>query len=242
MKAALAQTTILALGIALFGQSAAITKPPRTVHIKGSVTQCGKGVPGHWVVFRGDYSKAVQADAVGSYELDLPLGTWTAITTGLPTDDDSRSLSRPRHFRLAEPGSLVLNIYVRPPIVCDVGIGTPDGRPPTPEEMAARDFGCWGERFYQEPSKDGTPLEVDLFGLDNGTGTYCRAHANGGEREFASYNVLSLEAGKVTYDPYRKLLEATGNVKIEDESGHHTAHSVSFYIEDGRAIPVNAVY
>ncbi len=59
-------------------------------------------------------------------------------------------------------------------------------------------------------------------------------------REFATYNLLSLEADNILYHPGEKILEASGDVLIDDESGEHKAHSTTLHIQDGRAIPIQS--
>jgi hypothetical protein len=234
-------TVLLAFGAVLLGQSA---KLPSTLHIKGSMTQCGKKTPHFWVAFRGDTTKTVRADDAGAYEVDLPPGSWTAITVAVATETaDGASLSRPRHFRVTAPGSLMLNLNLRPPVMCDLAIITPNGQPATPERTSGRDQACWGEKSFQVPSADGVPFEVDLFGLDsgwnNGWDPCSTNHENKmPHREFATYNLLSVEANKIAYDENRRSLEARGDVVIEDESGEHKAQAITFYIQNGRAFTV----
>jgi hypothetical protein len=244
MKRVLTQATVLlGFGAALFAQSVTL---PSTLHIKGSIIQCGKKTPRLWVAFKGETTRTVRADDAGAYEVELQPGSWTAITVAVATETaDSASLSRPRHFRVTAPGSLVLNLNLRPPVMCDLAIITPNGQPATPEQTSGRDQACWGEESFQMPSADGVPFEVDLFGLDsgwsNGWDPCLPIHENKmPHREFATYNLLSVEADKITYDKNGRTLEARGDVVIEDESGEHKAQSITYYIQDGRAFPVQA--
>jgi hypothetical protein len=222
---------VLLSSAVLSGESARNAKSTSAVHISGSVTQCGRAFPHMLVRFNGSASQVVQTSDAGLYEADLPLGVWIATTPVNPSDPPERSTSRPRHFRLTAPGTLVLNIYLRPPVMCDVSIITPSGRPATPEEMSSRDAGCWGEEFFEVPSADGVPFEVDLFGLKSEIA--CR-NSKKQPREIATYNLLSVEADKVDYHPNERILEASGGVVIHDESGEHRKHSAIFEIRDGR--------
>jgi hypothetical protein len=172
------------------------------------------------VTFEGESSRTVQANEAGVYEVDLPVGIWTATLT---VPGEGGRLSRPRHFRVTASSSVVLNLFLRPPVACNVAISTPDGRPATREEMDRRDAMCYREDYFQVPSADGAPFEVDLGCL--------RTH-----RQFATYNLLSVWADKVAYHPSDRILEASGNAVIQDESGEHKADSVAFKIQDGRAI------
>lgn len=224
----------------LFSQSPKPASSPSALRITGSLTQCGKASGRLWVTFKGDTTITVRANESGVYEVDLPLGIWTAITVGSPTETAEYSLSRPRHFRVTEPGKLVLDLNLRPPVMCDLGILTPGGRPPTPEQLSSRDRACWGEEFFQVPSADRVPFEVDLFGLDHKVGHACSlVGVQQQHREFATYNLLTLQADEVAYDPAERTLTAHGAVQIGDESGQHKATSVTFYVYEGRAITVN---
>jgi hypothetical protein len=227
----------LSLSALLVGQSATTANPRSAVHISGSTSQCGKTVPGIFVRFEGNTPHTVKANDAGVYEADLPLGIWTATTPPTVGDVAHQSLSRPRHFRLSAPGSLVLDIQLRPPVLCDLGISTPGGLPATPEQESDRDTFCWGEKFFPVPSSDGVPFEVDLFGLvvDTGVDACSTDHSKTEHREFATFNLLSVHADKVIYHPNERILEASGNVVIADESDEHRKDSAKFEIGDGQA-------
>jgi hypothetical protein len=180
-------------GAILLAQSATTATLPAQVHISGAVRQCGKPVgarEGWWVIFEGTSplsQKTVKANGSGVYETDLPFGVWTMTLRAFP--DDTTSFARPRHFQVNASGRLVLDIYIRPPIACSVR--------GTPEQTAAA---CWGEEFYEAPSAAGVTLEVDLFGRPNQYWTPCSmVEGKGRHREFATYNLLSIEGDKVAY-------------------------------------------
>jgi hypothetical protein len=175
--------------------------------------------------------KLVKTDADGRFVVDLPLGYWAATTVGMPSDPPEHSLSRPRHFRLTKEGRLTLPIYLRPPVFCSLMIVTSGGRPATPGEISERDVSCWGEKSFPVPS-GGVPLEVNLSGLENDRNACSRQNTRK-SRQSATYNLLSLEADSVTYYPNDRVLEAQGNVAIENESGHQKAASIKFRIVDG---------
>jgi hypothetical protein len=168
-------------------------------------------------------STAVKTDDSGRYEIDLPFGVWTMTLRVDP--DDKTEFARPRLFQVSTPRKLVLNIYLRPPIACSVR--------GTLEQRAAV---CWGEEFYEVPSVEGVNFEVDLFGLRNQYGTPCSiVERERRHREFATYNLLSVEADNVVYRPPEKILEASGDVLMQDESGEHVASSLRLYLQDGQA-------
>jgi hypothetical protein len=232
----------LSLSALFFGQSATTATSRSGVHISGSISQCGESVPGIVVRFEGNAPQLVNANDAGVYEADLPLGIWTETTDMQPLAATAgnaavRSLSRPRHFRLSAPGSLVLDIQLRPPVGCSVAIFTPGGHLATPEQESERDTYCWGEKFFPAPSSDGVPFEVDLFGLvaDTGVDACSTNHSKTAHREFATFNLLSVHADKVIYHPGERILEASGNVVVADESGKRRKDSAKFEIGDGQA-------
>ena len=98
---------------------------------------------------------------------------------------------------------------------------------------------CAGEDFIPVPST-GVPFELHIWG-----GSHAFACLTWPEdkvsckREFATYNVLSIVADKVEYHPTERILEASGDVVISDESGEHRAGSVIFHLQNGRAIPTH---
>ena len=212
--------------VTVFGQSPTNTPPASQVHISGNAIQCGKTIPGTlWVKFDGNpplEGRRVKTDESGRYETDLPFGVWTMTTVAFPSD--KTTFSRPRPFQVSASGRLEFNIYLRPPVACDVR-GTPEGTAKV----------CWAEEFFRVPSADGVPYEVDLFNLHQ-YWTPCPTAER--HREFATYNLLSIEADNVAYHPAETTLEASGDVLIQDESGEHKADSVTFKVVDGHATPM----
>jgi hypothetical protein len=211
----------------LSAQSAANAPPAAQFQISGTTRQCGKPVPRRWWVrFDGNpplTSKTVKTDNNGVYETDLPFGAWTMTLRSAP--DDTTEFARARQFQVSASGRLVFDIYLRPPIACSVR--------GTSEQRAGA---CWGEQFFEVPTAAGVPLEIDLFGLYQYENPCGAVEAKSRHREFATYNLLSIEADHVAYHPSEKILEAGGDVLMQDESGEHKADSVAFKIQDGQAI------
>jgi len=119
---------------------------------------------------------------------------------------------------------LILNIYLRPPMICDVA---GDGA-----------FGCWGEKSFPLRSSNGVPFKVDLFGLPTGGAVDAcsmSGHSKTKHRESATYNLLGLEADEIVYDYSEKTLHATGDVVITDEKGQRSVPAVVFRLHDGQA-------
>lgn len=224
----------------LFGQSTLPATNVATFHVQGTIIQCGKAVPNLWVTFEGGSLKTVKANAAGTYEADLPLGVWTATATvpPLPGTTELRPLSHPRPFRVTAPASVILNVHLRPPVMCDLHIMNPDRLPPTQQQLEERDTACYGEEFFRLRSADGVTFEVDIGGLDQSRQPCSITAPNTAARQFASYNLLSVEADAVTYDADHGILAVTGNVVFEDESGTHRAQSMAFHLQEGQATPV----
>jgi hypothetical protein len=233
MTRMLSYLAVVFSGAILLAQHASTATPPAQVHISGTICQCGKTAEAlrsgaWWVRFEGPSPlapKIVKANDNGVYETDLPFGVWTMTLLGGP--DDTTSFARPRHFQVTSSGRLVFDVYLRPPVACDV-LGTP--------EAGAKV--CWAEEFFQVPSADGVPYEVDLFNLHQYWVPCPAVQSNSHHREFATYNLLSIEADDVSYHPSEKILEASGNVVMQDESGEHKADSVRLRLQDGHVFPV----
>lgn len=245
MKAIAYAWAVSSLCTPLLCQSAAPTNRPKTFHVSGTVIQSGRPVPNQWVTFDdGGGPVSVRTEFDGHYATDLPLGVWTATVTlrqyGLRGDADpgDLSLSLPRRFRVTAPRTVSLDIFLHPPVGCaGIKIITPDGHLPTKEEIEQRDERCRGERIYPIAPVDGVPFELRIGGLAH---ELCEARTRDKAacREFATYNLLSVQADKVVYRPLEGVLEASGNVVIKDESGEHRRDSAAFGFADGRAIPL----
>lgn len=219
----------------VLAQSPALAPAPK-VHVSGSIMQCGQAVYADTPV-RFE-SKAGQVAAVaysGHFEVDLPLGVWTATTPFRVNEAGSDSMSRPRRFRLADHATkATLDLFERPPVLCNL-----EG---DEKSVAAA---CWGEESFQVPSSEGVPFEVDLLGLvmvneiNSVVFDPCTAgHAKRTHRQSATYNLLTVEADEVTYNPVNSVLKANGDVVIQDESGERHEHSATFRLSEGRAHPL----
>jgi hypothetical protein len=221
---------VLVFCTALYGQSAHATRQ-KTFHVSGTITRSGHPSRGY-VTFEGASTISVTS-GVGHYDADLPLGTWTATVT-IPHEgatEDFR-LSRPRLFRVTEPSNIVLDLFVRPGVMCDL-----HGEDLTPEQWDHAHAMCDGMQFFGVPSSDGAPFEVLVGGLDHRlcspkgvTDAVCN-------REFATYNLLSVQADKIVYHSRERLLEASGNVVIKDGQLEYRRDSIRFLIGDGQAVP-----
>ena len=177
----------------------------------------------------------MKADFGGHYETDLRLGVWKVAVTDSPGPiTKSSSLSRPRLFQVKAPGDVILDLFERIDRICTVSIGTPDDRPPTKDELERRGESCAGQEFFSVPSNEGIPFEVVVGGPTH----FLPPRKDSGEREFGTYNLLTVQADKVIFTPSPNggLLEAGGNVVISDGHREYRKNSVRFLVHTGQAI------
>jgi hypothetical protein len=193
------------------------------------------GITTHRVALESDTKKSsvfVKVNKAGVYEADVPLGVYSV---------SAFEMSHPRRIRVMSPTSVVVNIYLPTPVGCDLVIVPRPGESPTPEQQEAeRIRTCYGEEHHSLPSRDGESFEVDLSGLGGASGCP-HVKGNKAHREFATYNLFSVQADRVTYHPAEQTIEAQGNVVFRNENGEHTATSATFHVQDGQAVVVRQV-
>jgi hypothetical protein len=216
----------------LLSCAAALGQSPPTFHISGTVLSCGKPYPGR-IALESDTPKSsvyVQANKDGVYEADLPLGVYSV---------SAFEMSHPRRIRVTSPASVVVDIYLPAPVLCDLVIVTRNGKSPTPEQEADRTRDCYGEEYHSVPSRDGVPFEVDLSGLEPGVNFCPHAKSHTVHRQFATYNLFSVHADRVAYHVAERTIEAEGNVLFRDDTGEHGAKSATFQVQDGQVVLVH---
>ena len=155
-----------------------------------------------------------------------------------PIGTDS-SVSRPRLFHVTTPAHVTLDLFVRPPVMCgSLRVITPGGRPPTAEEKEKKNESCAGQQFFPVPTNDGTAFEVVVGGLDHNLCSLTTGNHAACEREFATYNLFTIQADKVVFTafPNGGLLEASGGVVVNDGHPEHCRDSVRFLIANGQAV------
>lgn len=212
----------------LLSCAAALGQSPPTFHISGTVLSCGKPYPYTDIALERDTPKSsvyVKVNKAGVYEADLPLGVYSV---------SAFEMSHPRRIRVISPASVVVDIHLPAPVLCDEVIVTRDGESPTPEQEAGRTRDCYGEEYHSVPSRDGVPFEVDLSGLGPGAKNCPHAH-----REFATYNLFSVQADRVAYHAAGRAIEARGSVLFRDDTGEHRAPSATFHVQDGQVVLVH---
>jgi len=223
----------------MFGQAARQAQTP-TFHVRGTVTDpLGAVVPRVKVTFRqGAREVVVNSNAIGGYQTDLPVGSYsmTAESKGF------RTYRRPL-FRVMSTAD------VRFDILLPVGrIVDRVERPATSEEIAAAqaatttDLTYYSEQTFSAPAPDGVPYEVYIRYV-RGTRTQ-KVFSYTGEKlpyedpVFVAYNCFSLVADQVTYDTETGILNAHGSVVARDGCTKLPSGATSFKIADGRVIPV----
>jgi hypothetical protein len=211
-----------------------------TFHISGTVTRLGSPIRDEWVTFEGASRTSVRADLVGHYEADLPLGVWTVAVTISSSSGiaENSILSHPRVFRVKTPTNVVLDLYVNAVGCGGVIIITPEGRPPTSEEVEQKNENCQGREFFPVPSDDGVPFEVVVGRVPHHLCSLAHENHVMCERQFGTYNLLTVYADKVVFTPFPKggFLEASGNVLGYDGRRKYRTNSIRFLIGEGQAV------
>jgi hypothetical protein len=90
------------------------------------------------------------------------------------------------------------------------------------------------------PSDDAVPFEVVVGQVPPSLCSMMHADQKACERQFATYNLLTVYADKVVFTRYLGggLLEASGNVVVKDDHGEYRRDLANFFIGGGRAVPV----
>ena len=209
--------------------------------IEGTVTDPSDAVvPATEITFRGDVGTVrVPSDAKGFYHADLPLGAYT-LNTRVP--QGFRAYTRPL-FRVDSPTSLVFNIVLQfGRNNCDIVVLGKDSQPATEKEwaVAAKDF-CGGEDFFPLPSRNGTRYSVSIqyqtrsrsvsgyeYTCEWTPPSFCSPVS-------VAYNLLTLQAKHVFYDPEHHRIKATGDVVALQNGIKTTAESMTLVLAEGEA-------
>jgi hypothetical protein len=213
---------------ALFGQTSSPSAVNKTFRVRGTITDpSGAVIPKAKIVFRSKQaSRTINADAKGSYEADLPFGNYEMEITS-PLIRGFSPYRRPL-FRVTSQMILVLNVTLPMIEFCD----------PVVVNMKSP---CGGEDRFPVPAADGTPFEV--YVRYAGTTADGRSYASRKISDYevpvlVEYNLFTLRANRVTYDPKLKIVQADGNVVIEDHGAAQRWDSATFRMENGQAIRI----
>jgi hypothetical protein len=240
LKASLLLAFVL-LRVSFLGQSPASASAPQTVHVQGTVfNPDGGGVPGTKVIFKsGQVSRTVISDDNGFYQADMPAGLYTMTAQARPSRYSGFALFRRPQFQLVANKDVVLNAHLKEDnCVIDVADNSPE---PTPEEKKEV---CGAEDLISVPAEHGGRFQLYIRyprrSRVHGGYVYKSDNiGNLGSVVLVEYNLLTLQADRVSYDAKHRRLVANGQVVVEDESGKTSrTDSLTFKIENGRALSV----
>jgi hypothetical protein len=221
------------LAVVCLGQASAPVARAQAVHVRGTITDpVGARVPRAEVTFDSQgLQKVVTANDSGIYSADLPPGDYTMTVKfgGLNT------YRRPL-FRVSEVTAVVFDVALQLGGCGDMVIV-----PSTEKNIEEATRSCRQEDRFLAPSSNGVSFEVVIsFGVRSDRGNahiYGRAKPSNAPVSVA-YNLFSMRADKVIYDTKSGVLQASGNVLVQDESGDRHVNSIAFRIADGRATQI----
>jgi hypothetical protein len=227
------------------GQGALASGHLESFHVRGTITdQMRAVVPGTTVLFRSDdVSRVVSVNNSGFYETDLPFGTYSMTAQAPPRYRLYGEYSRPI-FRVTSPLSIVLNgTLPTGSHSCDISWDR-SAPPQDPDELqdAVKNL-CGGEDNFATTPQNGSSFKIYIRysqrrPFNNGGYAYS-SHRLGPTSTpvFVAYNLFSLQAKEVTYDPQDGVLAAQGDVVVADASGKEQRfESARFRMEAGEAI------
>ncbi len=210
----------------------------QTFHVKGKITDPDAGgIPGAKVAFQSKLlDKIVTADNEGAFEADLTLGDYTMMAKG------QFLMTRRIQFRATSARAQTVNGTAYPVRqTCDLVWGS------NREQNAelARD-NCGGEDSFPVSSDAGVPFQLYIQfpkrRPNDGGYVYNSVKETTGDvvtPVFVEYNFFSLQANEVAYDAKNSTIKASGNVVVVDESSStKRADSMTFKLENGRAMPL----
>jgi Carboxypeptidase regulatory-like domain len=224
---------ILLLCESLFGQASNSVTRTQTFHVKGTITDpSGAVIPRARVGFQSkQLVGALPTNDAGVYETELPLGDYT-LTVQSP---GFRPYRRPL-FRVTAPASLTFDVTRTVASTCDLVVV-----PPTSKNLAAaeKEF-CLREDFLPLPSEDGVQYQLYIRYVKHtavgNKNNYSGEKYPNEDPVFVAYNLFSLQADRVTYDSTSRIIEASGNVLVVNESGAPLRGDyASFKMEGGQA-------
>jgi hypothetical protein len=224
----------LLFGPLLCGQAPSPAIQIRTFHIKGTVRDsAGAAIRETKVAITfksAKLSQTVSTNEAGFYETDLPLGVYTMTADALLF----RAYRRPE-FRVVSPINVSLDITLprEARVVRDQCCSRPTVVAP-PSAITSYD----GD-FFSVPSEDGSPFRLYSSYVKRIRSDCHYDYVGDNEPPyddpvFVAYNLFSLRANTASYDMGSRTLEARGNVVVEDETGKHTAGSMTFRFDNGR--------
>lgn len=225
-------------------QSGSHAVQDHTFHVRGTIRRAldNSVLQGVTVTFKGQTAqKTVLTNAVGLYELDLPLGSYSM--TAHSQERLVRNYERP-FFRVTAPTSITFDAFLLSD-GCFVDFGvTMSGQLPDEKSVTeTRENICGGADVFQVPSDGGVPFQVSIafVSREHTQSGYVYSSRIPGQRKYGAqvlvaYNLLTVRADEVTYDEQHRTLHATGHVFATDETGDRGhGDSMTFKFESGLA-------
>lgn len=221
----------------------ALSAQSQTFQITGKI----EGPAGSEVTFQSkNFRRTVITNQQLTYHTVLPVGSYT-MTVRQSFFPLLQDFHRPI-FDVPKPTILVLNGGLYPArISCDLVWSTsPTAPSPTPEQWEERTRNvCGGIDIFPLPSKDAVPFELYIRYLRRRIGDGVRVYM-GDEVAvgvmlpvFVEYNLFTLQANTVEYDPSTGMAHANGQVIVTSPSGvEHHFDSLRVKLADGKAIPI----
>jgi hypothetical protein len=149
-----------------------------------------------------------------------------------------------RFFRVQSPTSIMINGGLYMIYSCFWGgrdTGVADATSPEPSLTVLDESECGGEDSFTFPSRDGTPLRLEIQYVWRERGEKMLSYTGSSvvhRPVLVAYNLFGLQADSVDYNSTDGTIRAYGNVVFEDESGQNRAKSAGFKFNDGKAIRV----
>lgn len=213
----------------------------QTFQVRGTITdQSGAVIPGAKIVFQNKlFDKTLTTNERGTYEIDLPFGTYTMATQVAGFKPYHRPL-----FSVMSTETIVFDVTLPVQPTCDLTVVSTDGGTATREDLEAaeREF-CLREDSYPVPSSSGVPFQVWIryakHSVTGNTHLYTGKKTPYDDPVVVAYNLFSLRADEVTYDAKTQTIRAVGNVATGDESGMNRGiDAANIKFENGRAITI----
>ncbi len=212
--------------------------PTTIFHIKGTMEgPVSEVIPHVEVHFAGtNVDRTITVDDKGSYETNLPFGTYTMTAEVPPLGPNHISFFTKyvRFFRVMSPTTITLNGTLDLTYFCD-GVWAGEDA-----EEAYKDS-CGGEDSFAFPSGDGTPFRLEVRyprrQRKQKSFSYSRSPVVKNPVRVA-YNLFCLQADSVDYNAIDDTIRAYGNVLFEDQSGQARDSSAAFKFIDGIALRI----
>jgi hypothetical protein len=198
----------------------------------------GAVVPGTELTFRDEQvTKTVTANSAGFYEADLPAGVYTMTAQAPEPRYRGFEIYRRPLFRAMSPTTLILNVvFTLRRISCDITVTNKSGGPATADDLKAAEKNfCGGEDLIPIPSRDGIPFQLRVrYGRGTVGYVYKADKSINNVPVLVEYNLFSLQAERVTYDPQSRTIQAEGRVLVVDSGGTSRAETMTLKLEDGQ--------